>query len=324
MDGTAGDATITVMWRWLALFAVLPLPSALTQSDAGAAYEIISRLTYQSGRKQPESLKMGTFTCGLALAEDREDRALTKSLARLGDSALPAVEDAFQSLEARGMESEVYWKARWLLLAYARIYRAGAYSRLRGMYGYGNPNQFSTAAYVDDAVTLAFGLTSYVSAFRAIEESKIDELGVPTVHCDRGQQPKDTLDRFVLAWEVRNRKLLGETLGRNAKYALDQMPIGVLAPLDPSAAIGYRLLIEGAWSEPDETLQELPARAIAASYPDNPVILVAFKNRRGADCGKFSVSFLSIREGPGFNSYLIDDSNLLGLLRLLSACAGAQ
>jgi hypothetical protein len=314
------------MWRCLALFAVLPLPFALAQSDIGAAYEIISRLTYQSGRQQPESLEMGIFTCGLALAEDREDRALTKSLVNLGNSARPAIEDAFQSLESRGMESEVYLKAPWLLLAYARIYGAGAYSRLREMYGYGNPNQFSTAAYVDDAVALAFGVTSYVSAFRAVEESKIGQLGVPKIYCDRGHQPKDTLDRFVLAWEVRNRKLLGETLGRDAKYSLDQMPIGILGgvPLDPSAAVGYRFLIEGAWSEPDETLQELPARASNPSYPDNPVILVAFKNRRGADCGKLTVSFLSIREGPGFNSYLIDDSNLLGLLGLLSACAATQ
>jgi hypothetical protein len=194
------------------------------------------------------------------------------------------------------------------------------------MYGYGNPNQFSTAAYVDDAVALTFGLTSYLSAFRAIEESNIDQLGLPKIHCDRGHQPKDILDRFVLAWEVRNRKLLGETLGRDAKYSLDQMPIGILGgvPLDPSAAIGYRFMIEGAWSEPEETLQELPAQVNTAAYPDDPVVLVAFKNRRGADCGKLTVSFLSIREGPGFNSYLIDDSNLPALLRLLSACAAAQ
>ena len=317
---------ITVMrWRF-ALFALLPLPFALAQSDIEAAYEIVSRLTYQSGRQQPEFLKMGLFTCGLALAEDREDRALTKSLVTLGNSALPAIEDALQSLEILGIKSEVYGKARWLLLAYARINGAGAYDRLRKMYGYGDPNLESTAAHVDDSVALAFGLTSYVSAFRAIEESKIDQLGLPTVHCNRGGQPKDTLDRFVLAWEMSDRKLLAETLGRNVKSSLDRMPIGIWGspPLDPSAAIGYRLLIEGAWPEPDETLQELPPQPTTASDPDNPSILVAFKNRRGGDCGKFTVGFLSIREGSGSVSYLIDDANLPGLLRVMSACTAAR
>jgi hypothetical protein len=72
------------------------------------------------------------------------------------------------------------------------------------------------------------------------------------------------------------------------------------------------------------TLEDRPAQATSNSYPDNPNIDVAFKNRFGADCGKATVTFVRIHEVPGVVSYLIDDSNLPGFLRLISACAAAQ
>ena len=112
------------MVRWFLAVAIAALACAPAQSGERTAREIVNELTYQSGREMPPFLSMGLFTCGSYLADEREDRQLTLSLVKLGESAIPEIEAALSSTAGA-------FQARWLLLAYAQIRGPSAYDHLR-------------------------------------------------------------------------------------------------------------------------------------------------------------------------------------------------
>jgi hypothetical protein len=270
----------------------------------------------------------------------------------LGIFAAPALEEALDSFEARAKKSEVALKARWLLLAYARIKGQAAYPRLRRLYD--NTSLAEYAIGLDSAVALALGLTSYVSALRGMQmqgfhqcsgaNSTVSlsrtpcvaparEIPYRTIRCDRGAEPKDTLDRLILAWETDDRVSLEASLGPAARAALDRLVEGktwaaMRAEFRSNAsgravAMGYRFALSGRWSEPDETLEE-EGRQPIGRISVNPEIDTLFKNNSGGDCGKFRLMFRdappNLTSGPGRVEYAIDNANLAELLRLISAC----
>ncbi len=118
----------------IAVLGVLVASVAACQVQTRSPVDLIRDLTYQSERRETRPSRV-VFTCGSALREERENRALAKALAGLGVSAVPAIEEALGSLEARGAESGIMEEATWVMLAYARIKGAGAYPRLHKMVG---------------------------------------------------------------------------------------------------------------------------------------------------------------------------------------------
>ena len=296
------------------------------------------------------------FSCGPALGEDRDDRAIARSLVEAGFSAVPAIEDGLDSFKAHGQQSAVASKVDWLLLAYAQIRGASAFSRISGMIG--DTNLVDHAIGLDNSVAVALGLTSYVSSFRGMGEvfhqctiprstgvtlsptpCVAPSREIPMEHdlrCNRGHEPKDALDKFIFAWEMGDRLLLETSLGPAARGAFDQLLkyqswTKVRAQFWHATirggvvGIGYRFAVAGRWAEPEETLREERGTSGAEETPRDPVIETFLKNRSGKDCGRIRLPFsetpriASFPEGPV--KYSINTSNLTDLLRLVSSCA---
>ena len=85
-------------------------------------------------------------------------------------------------------------------------------------------------------------------------------------------------------------------------------------------SVGFCFDIPGRWSEPEETLE--PEK----TYPEpdlrellHPEVATYFKNGSGDDCGSYRVNFLKTVEEN--QQYLVDNSDLGGLLRLIATCA---
>jgi hypothetical protein len=87
-------------------------------------------------------------------------------------------------------------------------------------------------------------------------------------------------------------------------------------------AVGYRFKIPGRWADPDESLQEESAHTVAPPS-GNPEITTQFTNSAGRGCGEYRVKFLKSQSaiGPGQLYYLVDNSDLRGLLRTIGICA---
>jgi hypothetical protein len=89
---------------------------------------------------------------------------------------------------------------------------------------------------------------------------------------------------------------------------------GLPNPAPTSAAVGYRFDIPGRWPEPQ---YELLHRVSGTPEPKNGNVEIdtVFKDRFGADCGKFRVNFQYARK------YLVDNSDLADLLNLITSWA---
>ena len=256
------------------------------------------------------------FGCG-ETEDDRQNIAAARSLVSLGASAIPNIEEALDSIEKFGKRSEFAINAGLLLDAYARIKTQTAYSRLRRMIE--NPELHFLGIRLDSSVARAFGLTSYVSGYRA---------PMRIVHC-RGEEPRDALDHLILAWERNDRALLESSLGPNAKVALDSLLAGRTwedmrtelwrGKSGPGVALGYRFAISGRWSEPEIRIEDDRNSAGAVYMTVNPELDTLFRNVSGDDCGRRQVKFLNAK---GVSSmYLVDNSDLRDLLSLLASCA---
>ncbi|MBS1856007.1 MAG: hypothetical protein JST11_11625 [Acidobacteria bacterium] len=329
--------------------------------------ELIRYLTYQSDRPDKYGMVKGrsvTFSCGPALGEARDNRALTRALVGFGSAAVPALEDALDSFEARGRESGGEGEAKWLMLAYARLKGPAALPRLRRMYG--NPRLPSYLDSLDASVALAFGFTSYLSSLRGtriyqyrecVENGAISTLSLTPcpsfqkerpirwIRCDRGNEPRDSLDRLILAWQADNRTAVEATLGPRAKSALrealenrswdslrKELQSGTSGR---NVGMGYRFNAPGRWSEPDETLEEEREPTNLADVPNSFELETLFYDSLGHSCGRRRLSFLAVPESgwyrdghpsspvPGPIEYLIEESNISDLLRLVFTC-GAE
>jgi hypothetical protein len=310
----------------LGFIGLLSASNAIGQTEPQSPSALIRYLTYQSDRPDKHGMTKGqstVFNCGPSLGEARDNRAITKSLVNLGPSAIPAIEEALDSFELRGKKSEVASEAGWLLLAYARIKGPAAYPRLRRMYA--NSGLTAFANTMDNSFALAFGLTSYVSASR----------GIPDFRCSRGEEPRDALDRLILAWERDDRVSLEASLGPRAKSVLDQLLKGrawatMRTELWPttfgrSVGMGYRFAASGRWAEPEETLEEERGQGAIDGNSNNPEIETLFKSSSGGDCGKLRLRFFgtqrSATEDWGVERYSIDNPGLADVLRLIASCA---
>lgn len=294
-----------------ALFAASKLQCGEnSQAKERSASDLIRSLTNVPLRLQ--------FDCGLT-AEDLENLAAGQSLVRLGRSAISDLERELEIMEKLGMESEFIPNAPLFLDAYARIKGPAASTRLREMIG--APGLAYLSISFDSSIALSLGLTSYVSA------SREPVVGPPS--CRRSEEPRDALDRLIIGWESGDRRLLEAQLGPNATLALNSLLQGrtweglrahIWRGLQESrVAVGYRFLVQGRWSEPEDSLKELPA---VAPHAIDPHLNTAFTTASGNDCGWLPVDFRAVRfKDIITTSYLVDNSNLADLLRLVSSCA---
>jgi len=241
---------------------------------------------------------------------------------RLGGSAVPSIEEAIDSIEERGRESEFSLNSGWLLYAYAKIKGPAAYPRLKRMVG--RPNLGFLAYSLDTSIALSLALTSYVDSFR-----------VPAKIVCRTKEPRDALDQVILAWERNDRRSFEAVLGPSAKVGLRSFLGGRTWTATRvslwhgrpggSVAVGYTFESGGSWAEPEETLSEaVPVNTTSvdiSKFPVNPEIPTAFTNSSGRDCGTYRVEFLSSRDEMGRLAYLLNNPDLGDLVRLITSCA---
>ena len=303
----------------LTLVVLLPLIGR-SQSRDSSAHDLVRFLTYQSDRPGKPLVLAGLSSCGRV----KQDRAAARSLAELGATAIPDIERALDAIEKRGESSEYALGAGWLLDSYVHIKGPAGFPRVRRMMR--NPNLAFLGLDLDGAAALSLGLTSYVSDSHAPGR---------VFHCSRGGEPRDPLDQLILAWEWGDRPWLEASLGPRATAALNSLLEARTwadmraeiwhAAIGRRVAVGYRFDISGRWAEPEETLDEERAAGTGV-IPENPDLDTRFKNGSAGDCGRFRVKFLKtpIEVGPGYLAYVVDNSDLGNLLRLISSCAAGE
>jgi hypothetical protein len=276
--------------------------TAAGQVPNPSASDLIERLVRLEAQPEREFL----FSCG-ENEEDREEVATAKSLASMGASALPKLEEALASVQKQGGQSEFASSAGLLLSIYARIEGPSAYPLERSMMDDRNLAYLEPA--LDVAIGLSFGLTSYRS-FRPwtprVGSKPGGVCGVP--------QPQRALNDVVDAWVGDSRALLEASLGPDARaplrYLLAEKTWAEFraehwrnSPM-PSVGIGYRFDVKG--------------EAQGKPTPPQVEVETIFTNRAGTECGRHRIRFL--RDNTTFR-YVVDDSDLLRLLDLISACA---
>jgi hypothetical protein len=319
--------------------------SAQTQSPS----ELIRYLTFQSDRPEKLQVEMGLDPCS-----DFGDRKAAVALAQIGLAALSDIEKELDAIEQPGYEG---LGSGWLELAYARIKGPAAYERLRKMER--DPKIGSDRLFGDDlrrrtldgAIALSLGITSFVSAPKGTVENErqcISDSGVSSLshgpcpsgaraepianfNCHRGMDPRDALNRLIRTFERNDDFTFQVGLGPDAKVAFNSLLTGktwsqlrtaILKSDSPGDfAVGYRFEGSGRWSEPDETLDEHRDNSPNA---ESPAIETHFQTRSGADCGTYQVQFL-LAPADGrthfWTPYLVNNSDLAGLLQNIASCA---
>jgi hypothetical protein len=291
--------------------------NALGQTKERSPSELIRFLTYQSDDRTG---KPWVFRCGL-INTDREAAAY---LATFGDSAIPELERALDSIAAGGERSPFSVNGGWLLLTYARIRGQAAAPRLRKMSDDPKLKSSSLTFDLDSALALSLGLTSFVSESRE-----------PTDVVCRAEQPRDVFDRFVLAWERDDPAALEASLGSNAKAALNLLlrqrtweeirAKSWRSQARSGIAMGYRFETRGLWSEPEETLRQGEREQVdftpdALSFD----LVTVFRDRFGVDCGRRRVKFQRSSSLTLPGKFFVDSSDLGNLLSLIAFCAGKE
>jgi len=256
-------------------------------------------------------------------ARAEANRAAANSLVALGSKAMGDLDMAFDEIERRGEESPLARNAKWLLLAYATIRGPESYQRLRAMID--NPRLRFLDRDLDNSLAVALGLTSYVSAAR---------LDYPFVCCE---EPRQSLDRLILAWMQGDRLSMEGELGSSARLALGLLLANRSWPdmraevwqgvPGPESAVGFRFENPGDWSRPEDTLDKAlrdRRRTVHLDkIPKQPRLVTEFVDRAGNDCTRLEIRFVEVPTDRGsiLVKYVVDERDLEGLLRTISRCA---
>ena len=122
--------------------------------------------------------------------------------------------------------------------------------------------------------------------------------------------------------------VLQQLSGRNASHGTERRyRLRYLRRISPplqhhfTLRSGYELETLDRFAEPEETLDDTH-REITTSQQD-PAIGVLFKDSSGIDCGRYVVKLRGARTVQDLG-YLVDNSNLADLLRLIGTCAARK
>jgi len=180
---------------------------------------------------------------------------------------------------------------------------------------------------IDQSLAVALDLTSYISASR-VGNSFL---------CCRPEEPRHALDQLTLAWLQGNRQRMEEALGPRGRLALSSLMArrswlelrseiwhGV-----PSSglALGFRFVGSSDWSKPEETLDQGlqdRRRSVDEPWPEAANLITEFVGIAGRGCGSREISFVRSLGTPAWlpTKYLVDEPDLVTLLRTVSDCAG--
>jgi len=283
---------------WALLLSGLSADLSVSQVQKMSPSDLVRFLTYQGDRPGKSDLP---FASGCAVTEaTRADLAAVQSLIEAGAQALPPIERELEAVE-RG---EYLPNAGRLVYAYSKIRGPRAFSLLWRLSG--NPRADSLMSALDDSLASTLSLTAYVSSNR---------LPGRVFYCGRSPQPADALSQLVLAWEKNDLPLVKASLGPNGTAALKtrlehQTWEHMRREFWPSAgnkhvAIGYR------FETTDSQLAPVDPPEIAFA------IQTLFTDKSGANCATRCVHFIRVKP----IDYLVDDSDLIDLLRLIGSCA---
>ena len=300
------------------LLGLLSLETLHGQQEAGVSpSDLIARL---SNASNAGAILM--ITCGETEQDGNEVKA-AKSLVRLGAAALPDIEKTLDSLDKEGLESKFSRNAGLVLFAYARIKGPQAYPRLQSMLG--NSKLVFLQSAIDSSIAVSLDLTSYVSfrQWTSLPRGPVAICGHP--------EPRHALDQLILAWEGNDRTLFEASLGAVAKSMLNSLLAGrswaemrtdLWHVESDSVALGYRFSGPAKWSRPAMTFENM--RDLSGSTEDsaNPELDALFVSASGLECTKHRIRFVPAGDLPA--RYVVDDSDLSGLLRALSSCAGIR
>ena len=296
-----------------------PYSAPCQTDDPDSVAYLVKFLTYKTDERRR---RPGIFTCG---GESADRRAAT-SLAQRGESALAVIEPVLESLVEQGARSEYALSAQWIVMAYARIKGEGAVPRLHQIYDVPKqPLGFS----LDTAIAIALGLTSYVSDLR-------DTIGGGDC---RPEEPRESMDRFLMALKDGQRPEIESALGATARARFKDFIKSrdwrevrrAIWPrqADAVVGVGYRFQLDGRWADPDESLTEVKGWQMgdAVRLAKEPEFLVEtlFHDSSGKPCGRRSVKFA--RRGSGderYNTYLVNNEDLGELILTIAACASPQ
>jgi len=308
--------TRTQWCAWLVLVA-----SCVLLSGRGAACaRAQSASEYMDSLRSPWRRPAGgqNMSCGQVYEDSLRLQRAARSLAALGPAANPELGRAIDSLENDGERSGDFPGAGWIFMAYAWNAGRSAYPRLCALAHH--PAFANLTSMIDSAIAVSLNLTSYVSGPHG-------PLDVFT--CYRPEEPRDALDKLIVAWDENDTAWLAEHLGPQAETALatlrEKTDLAGLRPqfsrgVAATAAIGYRFEVPGPWSQPwaAEPLEEAWGKVDARRFPKSTVIDTFFTDGAGRTCGEHLVEFTR-RGGP--LEYTVDAPDLGGLLRVLKHCA---
>jgi len=253
-----------------------------------------------------------------------EDRSAAISLSEQGDSAIPEIEKAISLMERGELQSE---HSAWLLYAYAKVRGAAAYPRIAAM---AREERLSSLEPTwDRLIALSLSLTSYVSESHTIPALKMAD---GRLFFCRKQEPRDALDKLIVAWMNNDRRSLEGSLGTKARTILDsqvthETGIEWRAMLKrsktiTSSSVGYLFGVSGRWSDPEEPLTSGVATMSVAMDKGEFDLDTKFTDSTGKECGRRPIRFVhSSGASQGSLDYLIDAADIDGLLELISACA---
>ena len=269
-------------------------------------------------------------------------RDLANTLVKIGPAALSEIQRALGPNWIQQGSPTLPGK-EWLMLADCKIEGPSVFPKLRRMIGH--REYFELGETLDRCAALSLGLTSYLSSWNAASDGSA---------CEAGGQPRNALDRLILVWEgegpraAYQRQLTDhffeESLGPHALAAYAEIRRNrTWATVRSSfwrgraymrASVGYRFQETGIWSNPIESLearQPLTTDAAVATvaHGDPFHFDTSFTNAAGESCGEYRIDLVR-RERPTAVSiggpappvyeYTIDNSDLEGLLRLISFC----
>jgi hypothetical protein len=286
------------------------------QTEDRSPMGLIRFLTYQSADRP--RLPVMTFSCGIS-ANSLADLAAVDALVMQGAAALPALNDAINSMEQSGQKSPFVRNFRWLLFAYAKIQGPTAVPHLSAL----STNSYLTQDFgfaIDQAIALSLGLTSYVVQ---------SQPPLPIIRCT-GLQPRDALDQLILGWERDDRSWMEASLGPASMSALTALLNGRSwtefrsefwpAKSESSVSVGYRFVVPSAWSEPEMSLE---FARIGQIVPEPPTLETHFTNRAGGGCGSAAITFARTQTPPSpvTSAFQVNQPDIGGLLRLIGSCA---
>jgi hypothetical protein len=293
--------------------------SSTLPSAADSPESIVRFLTYQSGRPNREL----ALTGGLRVGVD-DDRRATGLLIQKGQSSLPAIQQALDSIETQSERSPFALNADWLFVSYAEIVGRKSLDRLRRLRQAmpGSP----LSGGLDNAIAISISATSYVSG--APGRSSIPQAAGERFHL-YAADPRNNLDLLLRAWISDDLSTLRQALTPSARLSLSRISSAVgykemrrrLNRSNGLVSIGYRFDVSDAWADPGKLMM---ASHELYDGPESRAIETSFKTRSGVDCGQLRLLFFkSVGPGSPQPEYRIDNRNIGDLLRLITTCAMA-